>query len=292
MMSCAHSARRLAPHERSILRPRSAKIGSAWFPLYSIAPRWRALAWAAVLFGSGPACAPATVQHPPVVEPSADESSGAATPPNALPTASSAPTTTGSVHTLPAIRDRHGHPYPYAVATLPGFEMLADGGSRLFVEVTKTVSVEERRTAHGLTYVLKGARVVYHNNQNALDTKYFNTPVARARLLPSGRDLLFLVELRADSTPAWRVVGGSDGMATLQVDFPSGSFLPAGVNDDAPRLPAELLDSSPGPGSGQTGGGSAPPSALGSRHGGRAHHGSSAPATNPGGTEVPSPPSN
>jgi hypothetical protein len=258
-----------------------------------VAPRLRALAWAAVLFGSGPACASATAQRAPEVEPGADESPGPVKPPEASHTASASPTNTDGVPTRPAIRDRRGRPYPYPVATLPGFEMLPDGGSRPFVEVTKTVSVEERRAARVLTYVLKGARIVYHNNENALDTKYFNTPVARARLFPSGRDLLFLVDLRADSTPAWRMVGGSDGIATLQVDFPSGSFLPAGVNDDAPRLPAEPLESSPaGPRSGSTAGGSPPSSSPGSRQGGRGHHGSSGPATNPGGTEVPSPASN
>jgi hypothetical protein len=112
--------------------------------------------------------------------------------------------------------------------------MLPDGGSRLFVEVTRKVDVEQRKAARGLTFVLKGARVVYRNNENALVTVHFNTPVTRARLLPSGRDLLFSVDLRADATPAWKVVSGADGGATLQVDFPKGDFIPAGgVQDPA-----------------------------------------------------------
>jgi hypothetical protein len=36
------------------------------------------------------------------------------------------------------------------VATLPGFEMLAEGGSRLFVELTQSVQVEERRARGSL----------------------------------------------------------------------------------------------------------------------------------------------
>ena len=54
------------------------------------------------------------------------------------------------------------------IATLPGFEMLADGASRFFVQLTKTVEVEETRTNNRLTYRLKGARVAHMNNENAL----------------------------------------------------------------------------------------------------------------------------
>lgn len=111
------------------------------------------------------------------------------------------------------------------VATLPGFEMLAEGGSRLFVELSQAVPVEERR-AHGtLTYVLHGAHVAVHNNTNPLVTVHFNTPVASARLVPSGHDLLFVVALRANATPTWKVNPGKEGSSVLTVDFPKGSFL-------------------------------------------------------------------
>jgi hypothetical protein len=135
----------------------------------------------------------------------------------------------------PITTSAHPRTYPFPVATLPGFEMLPDGGSRVFVEITRKVDVEERRSARVLTYVLKGAHVVYRNNENALVTVHFNTPVTKARLLPSGRDLLFSVDLRADSPATWKMVTDSDGSATLQVDFPKGSFLPAGDVD----MPAE-----------------------------------------------------
>jgi hypothetical protein len=120
------------------------------------------------------------------------------------------------------------------VATLPGFEMLADGGSRLFVELTQSIAVEEKRASRTVTYVLKGAHVDRRNNENALVTVHFNTPVTRARLLPSGRDLVFIVDLRADATPSWKLVNAKDNSAILQIDFPKGSFLPAnGEADDS-----------------------------------------------------------
>jgi hypothetical protein len=127
--------------------------------------------------------------------------------------------------------------------------MLPEGGSRLFVEVSQTVGVEEKRAQRTLTYVLRGARVVHRNNENALVTVHFNTPVTRARLVPSGRDLLFSIDLRADATPAWKIVNESDGTATLQIDFPKGSFLPAGGVDETaypfetPRSPAAISTS-------------------------------------------------
>jgi hypothetical protein len=113
------------------------------------------------------------------------------------------------------------------VATLPGFEMLGEGGSRVFVELTQTVQVEERH-AHGtLTYVLKGAHVTVHNNQNPLVTVHFNTPVTRARLVPAGHDLLFVIDLRANVAPVWKMNPGKEGSAVLNIDFPKGSYVSA-----------------------------------------------------------------
>jgi hypothetical protein len=139
--------------------------------------------------------------------------------------------------------------YAFPVATLPGFEMLPDGGSRVFVEVTRKVDVEERRAARVLTYVLKGARIVYRNNENPLVTVHFNTPVTQARLLPSGRDLLLSVDLRADTAVTWKMVAGDDGGGMLQLDFPKGSFLPA----DGVYVPPSSVPPSASPRTGPTG---------------------------------------
>jgi hypothetical protein len=110
-------------------------------------------------------------------------------------------------------------------AALPGFEELADGASRLFVELTKTVSVDEKKARGTLTYVLKGAHVRLHNNTNALVTVHFNTPVTRARLVPNGANTLFVVDLRADVAPTWKMIPAKQGMAVLQIDFPGGNYL-------------------------------------------------------------------
>jgi hypothetical protein len=120
------------------------------------------------------------------------------------------------------IRRRAGAP----IATLPGFEQLPDGGSRLFVDLSAQVQVEERRGASSITYVLKGAQITHRNNANALVTVHFNTPVFKARLVPSGDDLLFVIDLRdAKATAQYKMSAKGQG-GILTVDFPKGDFLP------------------------------------------------------------------
>ncbi len=226
-----------------------------------MAARLRALAVLAGLFVCGVDCAPAGAQTRSANSPQADQveependppavaSVPAKSAPDAPPAAEVAAPAAGAatvpIASIARTTVTHAGKAHYAgpIATLPGFEMLPDGGSRLFVEVSQSVGVEEKKTARALTYVLKGTRVAHRNNENALVTVHFNTPVARARLLPSGRDLLFSVDLRADAVPAWKVVSESDGSATLQIDFPRGSFLPAegavDMTNPAPPVAAE-----------------------------------------------------
>ena len=224
----------------------------------------RAFAVVAGLFVGGVDCTPAGAQTRSAASPQAEQIEEPETdPPAAAPpapgiaaVAPSAPAASAPAVAQPAaavnvvavgardpVARRSVHPAKShgvgAIATLPGFEMLPEGGSRLFVEISQSVGVEEKKTPRMLTYVLKGARVVHRNNENALVTVHFNTPVTRARLTPAGRDLLFSVDLRADAVPAWKVVNEDDGTATLQIDFPKGSFLPAGGLDDTAAYPLE-----------------------------------------------------
>jgi hypothetical protein len=57
---------------------------------------------------------------------------------------------------------------------------------------------------------------------------HFNTPVVRARLVPAGKNLDLVVDLRADVTPQMKVVPAKDNGSMLQINFPQGSYLPAG----------------------------------------------------------------
>jgi hypothetical protein len=129
-----------------------------------------------------------------------------------------------------------------AAGAVPGFETLADGSSRLFVELTKPVAYETRTARGTVTYVLKGARVVRRNNTNALVTVHFNTPVTSARLVPHGRDLWFVVALRADVQPTVSMDAGKDGAAVMHIELPKGQYLPGAANtppDSSSAAPAD-----------------------------------------------------
>jgi hypothetical protein len=136
------------------------------------------------------------------------------------------------------------------VATLPGFEMLADGASHLFVELTQSVQVEEKRGQGGgrnrIVYFLKQARVLHRNNENSLVTVFFNTPVERAQLLPAAGGVNLIVDLRADVTPTWKLSPGKDNSAILEVVFPKGDYVKNVGADAAPMTGGDTQSSSPG----------------------------------------------
>jgi hypothetical protein len=135
-----------------------------------------------------------------------------------------------------------------AAGAVPGFETLADGSSRLFVELTKPVAYETKTAKGTVTYVLKGARVSRRNNTNALVTVHFNTPVTSARLVPHGHDLWFVVALRAPVQPAVTMDAGKDGSAVMHIDLPKGQYLPGASAPSTSAAPPSDV-SSPAPSS-------------------------------------------
>lgn len=162
------------------------------------------------------------------------------------------------------------------VVNLPGFEQTADGGSRLFVALSQPVPVEEHKAQGSITYVLKGASARVHNNTNALVTVHFNTPVSRARLVPHGHDLHFVIDLRAPATPTWKMAEAPDKTAVLQIDFPKGDYVKA----DGGEVPVSEASGEQGD-QGEEGAApatKAPPARAGKKKGGKAAPAKPAPA--------------
>lgn len=126
-----------------------------------------------------------------------------------------------------------------ATVAMPGFEQTADGGSRFFVQLSQSVPVEERKTNGTITYVLKGASPRVWNNTNALVTVHFSTPVARARLVPHGNDLLFILDLRAVASANYKLSETTDKGAQLTIDFPKGDWLNAPAPEPAKKTTAK-----------------------------------------------------
>lgn len=106
------------------------------------------------------------------------------------------------------------------IATYPGFRMLADGSSQVWVQVTRKVSVTAPNTSGMPTFVLAGAQVAVHNNTNALVTEYFDTPLARAKLKADAGGAQLVLELRENVAVKQRIVDGPRGSMVLYIDLP------------------------------------------------------------------------
>jgi hypothetical protein len=140
-----------------------------------------------------------------------------------------------------------------AGSVVPGFETLADGSTRLFVELSQPVKYEAKPAATVFTCVLKGAHVDRRNNYNPLVTVHFNTPVTSARLVPHGADLWLVASLRAKVEPAVTMDATKDGGAMLRVEFPKGDYVrnpppapaPAPASAGEGDAPADDMDTTP-----------------------------------------------
>lgn len=108
---------------------------------------------------------------------------------------------------------------------IPGFETLADGSSRVFVQLPRQVAYAAKPAKGSITYILKGIHVDRRNNLNSLVTVHFNTPVSSAKLVPHGGDLWLVVNLRASAQPTVAMDATKDGGAMLRVEFPKGDYL-------------------------------------------------------------------
>jgi hypothetical protein len=112
------------------------------------------------------------------------------------------------------------------VVTWPGFQVLLDGGSRLFVQTSGPVTPELQREGAHWVVLIPGASLPRGNVRLPLDTQFFNTPVKSARLRPrAGGGVMLVLELRAEATPTLRTEAAPNGSFFTYVEFPAGSYL-------------------------------------------------------------------
>lgn len=148
-----------------------------------------------------------------------------------------------------------------AIVTWPGFQMRADGSSRVFLQTTTAVTVTPSQKGNILTLDLGGARVNAETNQFALYTKFFNTPVVRAQVKGGQRGVLE-IELRAQVQPIISTEQAKSGFHFIYIDFPAGDYLgktaavaaapgaataPRAASSAVPPTPAHLDDAPPAP---------------------------------------------
>jgi hypothetical protein len=199
------------------------------------APASGVVFFACAAFAVGAAPCAARAQDPGPAEPAVVAPGSPARP---KPAAKRPPKTVG----------RAKHPSE-AGTVVPGFETLADGSTRLFVELSQPVKYETKTAGGVFTCVLMGAHVDKRNNYNPLVTVHFNTPVTSARLVPHGPNLSFVVMLRAKVTPTITMDATKEGGAMLRLEFPKGDYVPVAPLE-APA--AEWDDSAPSSGDADT----------------------------------------
>lgn len=115
--------------------------------------------------------------------------------------------------------------------------MLPGGKSLVFVRLSRRVDVAERKAEGRLVYALNGAWVAARTNLLPLPTGYFATPVSSARLVLREGGVDLVVDLRAASEPAYRVVDVAGGRAELQVEFPPLVSGPLHISETKGRAP-------------------------------------------------------
>ncbi len=146
---------------------------------------------------------------------------------------------------LRAVRAAPSGPSHPEGTVVPGFEVLGDGSSRVFVQLPKPATYSAKAAKGSITYVLKGVRVDRRNDLNALVTVHFNTPVTSARLVPHGGDLWLVVDLRADVQPSVTMDGTKDGGGMLRVEFPKGDYISGGPAAPPPAAPSASTTAAP-----------------------------------------------
>ena len=133
------------------------------------------------------------------------------------------------------------------VVTWPGFD--PRGGGRFFVQTTGNITTEVQVLDGRVEVLLRNVRTHLRNTRRSLETRFFNTPVVRARIERRGRhDLAFVFTMRSGATPSVTTGQGEGGYQFLYVDFPAGQYLAestpsqTATADEPTRAPVRLAE--------------------------------------------------
>ena len=114
-----------------------------------------------------------------------------------------------------------------ALVTWPGFQMLGDGGSRVFIQTSVEVKAELKRDGASWAVLLPGVSLPPGNARLPLDTSFFNTPVksVRAKLhKPDGVVVQLEMRGRNAVAPTLHTERAQTGYFFVYIDFPAGSY--------------------------------------------------------------------
>lgn len=109
--------------------------------------------------------------------------------------------------------------------------------------VVPEVSVEAGR----VVVLFRNTRIHLRNSARWLETRFFDTPVVRARLERRGRDMAFVLHLRAPASPRVSTEPAPGGaFHYVYVDFGPGAYASSANAAQAgpPPAPARTIDPS------------------------------------------------
>jgi hypothetical protein len=114
-----------------------------------------------------------------------------------------------------------------ALVTWPGFQLLANGGSRVFIQTSVAVSPQLKREGSRWNVSLPSVSLPSGNARLPLDTSFFNTPVKSVHVRPQkGGGVVVEIDLRAKLSvePNLHTEKAQNGYFFVYLDFPAGNY--------------------------------------------------------------------
>ena len=115
------------------------------------------------------------------------------------------------------------------ILTWPGFAPLGDGSSRFFIQTTEPMSPQVTVEDNRVVVLFTNTAIHLTNSRRWLETRFFNTPVLRARLERRRRDMALVLVLRQGVRVTPRVASEAAPGGNFHytyVDFPPGDYAP------------------------------------------------------------------
>jgi hypothetical protein len=110
--------------------------------------------------------------------------------------------------------------------TWPGFQMMPDGRSRVFVQTTTQVDVSAALVGGNLVVDLGDVKIAGRNNRRPLITKFFNTPVTEVAVQREKKRTRLILSMRAPVEPRVSHEQAQSGFHFVYIDFPPGNYQP------------------------------------------------------------------
>ncbi len=119
--------------------------------------------------------------------------------------------------------------------TWPGFQMRQDGTSRVFIQSTSALTPQPSAAPQKFSVHLPGAKISGNTNKLPLETRFFNTPVARVNIEQQRDGVTLVLDLRSEVAPVVSSERGPTGFYFLYIDLPKGQYVkPAPTASEAP----------------------------------------------------------